>query len=604
MDAIAPNTTLYRTFLGLACVVLVVACLSLAQKVLIPVALAMLLTFILSPAVTALQRRGLGRVPTVLVVAVLAFVLLGGIGLGMMLQLKGLAERLPQYRDNITQKIAGLRGMGQDTVLDKVQETIHQITVELSQSHGKARPEPEPVPVRLESSGFDTIQAALGPVSEFLATAGLVGVLMIFMLIQKEDLRNRLVQLIGPRNVITTTRALDEAARRISRYLLAQLFINAVFGLALGLGLAALGVEYSLLWGFMAMALRFVPYLGTWVLAGTLLLFVWATSPDWQQPASVVGLFGVLEVIAYNVLEPLLFGKSAGITPVALLVAILFWTWLWGPIGLILATPLTACLAVLGKYVPQMEFFGVLLGDEPALETDITYYQRLLARDQDEATDLVEEWLEDRPLEKVYDEVLVPALVHAKRDRGRDELTVEDEEFIYQATRDLLDDLLLRHQQIRRIATTGDVGEPERPSVLLLGCPARDEADELALHMLRHLLDGSGARVEVLSARTLAGEVLAQMRETETPLVVIGSLPPGGLSQTRYLCKRLRAQFPRVKIVVGRWGVDEDFGRVRERLLAAGADAVTMSLEESRTQLMPMIQVLAHTTEAVEAQTV
>ena len=255
-------------------------------------------------------------------------------------------------------------------------------------------------------------------------------VLVVFMLIQREELRNRLFQLFGQGRLIYTTRAFEEAARSLSRFLLMQLVINAGYGLTLGLGLYLIGVPYPLLWGILSATLRFVPYVGTWVAIGLILLFSVAVTPTWTLPLLLLAFVVVLELSTAYIVEPLFFGHSTGVSPIALVAAAAFWTWFWGPIGLILATPLTACLVVLGRYVPRLEFLGVLLGATSAMDPEFTYYQRLLARDQDEATDVVNAYLRAHRPETVYDAVLVPALVLAKHDRNSGELSPDDESFI------------------------------------------------------------------------------------------------------------------------------------------------------------------------------
>ena len=382
----------YRFLIMVGGIVLVTATLYWAQKVLIPLALAVLLTFILNPVVTVVQRRGLGRLPSVILVACLAFVLLAGIGLGLTLQGKRLATELPQYKKNLAAKVAGIREVGHGTLLHDLQEALKEITEgdpkESVEDPSKGTPA-EPVTVQMQPASAFTFERVAAPAFEFLATSGFVMVLVIFMLIQREELRNRLVQLIGQGQLIHTTRAFEEAARRLSRFLLMQFAINAGFGLALGLGLFLIGVPYSLLWGILAATLRFVPYVGTWLAIGLILLFSVAVTPTWTTPLLVLGLVVVLELSTMYVVEPLLFRHSTGLSPIALLVAAAFWTWLWGPIGLVLSTPLTACLVVLGRYVPRLEFLGMLLGDKSAMDPEVTYYQRLLARDQDEATDVI-----------------------------------------------------------------------------------------------------------------------------------------------------------------------------------------------------------------------
>jgi predicted PurR-regulated permease PerM len=588
----------YRPLVILASTIVIVAALYFAQKILVPLALALLLAFVLGPAVKGLQRYGLGRVPSVIVTVVFAFLVLGAIGLAITYQLRGLARELPSRQKQIADKISNLLEAGHGTLLDQVNGTINTIWKDVTTRRQLEAEEASnaPIPVQIESPGYSRILQALAPVAEGLATAGLVVVLLIFMLIRREDLRNRLVRLIGHGRLVVTTRAMDEAGNRISRYLLTSLLINSAIGVTLGIGLVLIGVPYALVWGFLVGVLRFVPYVGTWLAASLLLGFSVAFFDGWTQPLLVFGLFVVVEALTFSVLEPLLFGHNTGISSVALLVAAAFWTWLWGPIGLILATPITACLVVLGKYVPQLEFFSILLGDEEVLDAEVTYYQRLLAHDQDEATDLVEAHLQNGSADTVYDEVLLPALVLAKQDRERGELAPEDEEFILQATRDVLDDLISPQQQIHRIATAGvpDQKKDQEPRLLLFSCAARDAEDELAARMFQQLMEASGFQVELLSAQTLSGELVSRVEQERPALICIAALPPGGLALTRYFCKRLGLHFPDLKIVVGRWGLTENIERTRERLLSAGAAGVAATLLESRNQVVPLVQYLPH----------
>jgi hypothetical protein len=370
-----------------------------------------------------------------------------------------------------------------------------------------------------------------------------------------------------------------------------QLIINAGFGLVLALGLLLIQVPHALLWGFLAALLRYVPYLGSTLTAVLLVTLSLAVFPGWAQPLLVLGLIVGLDLFTGNVLEPKMYGHSIAVSEVALLVAAAFWTFLWGPVGLLLSSPLTVCLAVLGKHVPQLEFLDVLLGDEPALDADIGFYQRLLARDQDEAAQLVLTQAKNSPPEEVYDRILVPALNYLKRDRERDDVTEADEEFILRATREVMEDVG------ERLAAAGtptieavEAVSPRR--VLLLGCPGRDAADILALDMLRQLLDPTRWEVEVLSLNLLSVELVALIGEKAPAVVCLGALPPGGLAHTRYLCKRLRARLPGTRIVVGRWGLKANLEENEQQLREAGADQIETTLLETRIHLSTWLPVL------------
>jgi hypothetical protein len=429
-------------------------------------------------------------------------------------------------------------------------------------------------------------------------------VLVIFMLVQREDLRNRLIRLVGYGRLTVTTRALEEAGQRISRYLLMQTIINSSFGLAVGLALYLIGLPYAILWGFLAAILRFIPYVGPFaaaIMPGALSLAVFQ---GWLWPIVVVGLFLALELLNNMVLEPLLYGESAGVSGVGLLVAIAFWTWLWGPVGLVLATPLTVCVVVFGKYVPRMDFIGVLMSDQPAMASNMSYYQRLLAMDQAEAAEIVEEHLTSHPTEQIYDEVLIPALSYARRDRELGRLAEDGEQFVFRATREILEDLNSLMPKSSSEAAESEKGAMAAngltaalPKVRILGCPACDEADELALQMFRRLLDSTRYDVEVMSDAVLTSEVVALIGEKTPALILIATVSPGGLAQTRYLCKRLRARFPNLKIAVGQWGMGSEDSN---SILLAGADRVGTTLIETREQMIHLCQTSAHS----EAQTV
>lgn len=611
-------------------VVLVTACLYWARQVLIPVALAILLTFILTPAVSALQRRGLGRVLSVLLVVILALLMLSGLGYFFSQQISTLVADLPKYKGEISAKFQSLLGATKGGVIEKL-ESLGEIPKKVTQKSekkdegkqtenkveetGSEKPTSEdkdanpgetpekPLYVQSAPSGWKWMGDVIGPAAEGLGDTFLILVLVIFMLVQRENLRNRMVRLIGHGRLIVTTQAFDEGAQRISRYLLMQLLINTIVGLTLAAGLFTAGMltghrqlwQYAFLWGFLAAALRFVPYLGTWVAAALMIGFYIATLPGWAWPLGILAFFATVELLAANVGEPLLFGHSTGVSPLALLLAAAFWTWLWGPLGLILSTPLTVILVVAGKYVPELHFFEVLFGDEQVLSTDVTYYQRLVARDLDEAADLVEDYLREHSLEAVYSDVLLPTLLHAKRDRNSGELEEDKYEFVLQGVRD-------SEENLAAALAENMQEEPAAKKAIAAGCPGLDDADELALRMLGQMLRLEGYSLEVVSSDKLTSEVLGHLEQEAPALVVIGSLPPGGLAQVRYLCKRIRQKGPDLKILVGRWGEHAKNESVENRLLAAGADQVAWTLHDSRAQIVPLLQVASNVAPAESAR--
>lgn len=574
-----------------------------AQKILIPVALAVFLTFLLAPLVTILQRRGLGRTSSAILVVLVTILVLGGAGWLITNEVARLADDVPTYTTNIKAKIRSLRQMSEGSVVERLDQMIQDITGEWDAQPagskegvaGGVAPEKQAAARQPEGSVLlSRVSAVFGPTIEWLGVLALALVLVVFMLLKREDLRNRLIRLVGSGRMTVMTSAVDDAGRRISRFLLMQLIVNVAFGLTLSIGLLLIQVPHAILWGFLAAMLRYVPYLGAWIMATLLIALSLALFPGWLQPLLVLGLIVVLELVTSNFIEPKVFGHSMGVSEVGLLVAAAFWAFLWGPVGLVLSSPLTVCLVVLGKYVPHLGFLDVLLGNEKALDPDVSYYQRLLARDQDEATQLVLEQVKTSSLEQVYDEILVPALSYLKRDRDRDDLTDDDEQFILQATREIVEDLGERQAAAAVLATVPiEASEATAPvRVHVLACPGHDEADRLALEMFRQLLDPARWDVEVLSIEMLSAEMVALAGEKQPAVVCIGAMPPGGLAHTRYLCKRLRVRLPDAKIVVGRWGLRGDVEQNQEQLREAGADQVEMNLVETCSHLNSWLPVL------------
>ena len=576
--------------LAFAWCVLVVVVLYLAQAVLVPIALAILLTFLLTPPVTWLQRW-VGRIPAVLAMVTLVFTVIGLAGWGLMRQLDHLADDLPRYRVNLLAKIADIRGASKGGTVEKLQETIEEISTDLGKAETKSGTVERPVVVTTEPlAGFGGF-GWLGPIVGPLGTTGLVLAMVIFMLLERRALRDRLIQLIGRGQLAITTRALDEAGTRVSRQLLMQSLVNLFYGVTAGVGLYFLGVPYPLVWAALGAVLRYIPYLGPILGAGAPILVSLAATDGWAGPVRVVGLFVVLELFTNLVLETVLYAGAAGVSSVALLASVAFWTWLWGPLGLVMATPLTVCLVVLGKHVPGLEFVGTLLDDTPALTPEYGYYQRLLARDQSEAADLIERHVETESPRSVYDALLLPALNYAERDRLEHRLSPDEETAILDATRELLSDAA---ESIRRLpaapaAPPDDPPLKPREPLRVLGYATNGVADELALAMLAHLVDDLPIAVEIARTRLQASELLALVQEQRFSVVCLADLPPSPPSKTRYLVKRLRAAMPDVRIVVGRWAPPELADESPKLLRDTGADLVASALLETRTYLSGLL---------------
>jgi predicted PurR-regulated permease PerM len=572
--------TARRAFYVLGSVGLVVAALYFGQRIFVPFALAILLTLVLTPVVSRLERRGLSRLPAVLCVVCLAFSVMGLVAWVVASQAAGLIDDLPRHKANVREKLSQLRGSGKPGLIGTLQDFLEEF--ETAGGPGTSPPHAGPV-VRVEPakpSLFAQMQGVMGRVLSNVSLFVAVILLVIALLLYREDTRNRLIRLAGRGRLTLTTRALDEAGRRISGYLFGHSAVNAGFGVVIGLGLAAIGIPYPALWGLLAGTFRFIPSVGVWLVAPLPTALAWISSPGFVDPVLVLVLFLVLDQLTANVIEPWVCGRSVGLAPVPLLLAVMFWTVLWGVVGLVLATPVTVCLAVLGRHVRPLRFLAVLLGGEAALRPAARYYQRLLARDRGEVEAVVKEYLADHTTEDLFDHVLVPVLVLVRRGRKAGELRPEDEEFILRTTREIVDGL--------ETLAAAEVDSDPSSRVMVLGVPTADGADEAALAMLRHLLRQAGSGV-LLTAGLPASGVRGLVEETAPVAILIAAVGPGGLTEAQYLCRRLRDQSPGVKIVVGRWGRGKDPKKARALLLSAGADRVVGSLLEARTYLARLV---------------
>jgi predicted PurR-regulated permease PerM len=581
-------------------VVIVGAVLYFAREVFIPLALAFLLAFLLAPLATRLRHWGLGRVPSAIIVVMTAFAILAVIGFVMASQLTDVAHKLPGYQQNIQEKVHSIQVSG-GGFIERASRVIHNFTTELTP---KAPPrgqsgEEKPVPVEIRKAPFspvEMIRTVLGSLLNIVLTALIVVVFVIFMLVQKEDLRDRLIRLMGAGRVNVTTQALDDAADRLSRYLLAQVAINAAFGLLAGCILYFIHVPNPVLWGLTAALLRYIPYLGIWVAACMAALMAFAVEPGWVKVPIVFGSYAAIDLLLWNFAEPLLYGNSTGISPIAILLAAVFWTWLWGPIGLFLSTPLTVCLVVIGRYVPSMEFLNILLGDEPVLKPETKFYQRMLAMNLDEATELAESYLKGKSLEQLDDSVIIPALSLAEEDRHCGKLDEEHQQFIFQNTRLLVEDVgeraegLVAGENSSRKGAEEHNGAPnsaeDKSEVLCI--PARDEADEIAAVMLEQLLRKRGISARVLSCAGLLGECVQEVERRKPRVVCIAAVPPFGYVHARYLCRRLRDRFSELKVVAAIL-TERDVNEVKKRHPPVAADEIGSSLAQAIAAIISLL---------------
>lgn len=561
--SLRPSTT--AVWISVLGTLAVVAALAGAREFLVPVAFAGLLTFVMSPPVAWLERR-IGRVPAVVAAVCVVFALLLGSGWMLVRQLDGVAVALPKYRATLIAKVSQVRSLSGGGAVGELQKTLDSVQRDL------AAPARQPRAARVviaEQAAVQSPFGMLGPVLGMAASAGLVIALVMFMLLERRDLRDRLVGVAGHGHAALTARALDEAGERVARQLLMQTLGNTIYGVVAGTGLWLLGVPYPVVWASLGAVLRFVPYVGPLV-----------------GPLTVLGFMVALELFTNLVVETVLYAGAAGVSQVGLLVAVTFWTWLWGPMGLVMAIPLTVCVVVLGKHVRGLEYLATLMADTSALSPAQVFYQRLLVRDMSEASDLVERHLGANEPRSLYDTLILPALAQSEVDRLQGRLDAEGQQQLVAAAREMLADA---GEHVRRAVESAE-GEPapappvEAPVVRLLGYGISGVVDDLALEVFSHAVEDLPIALE-RPAGLQASEVAAWVRANGCAAACLVDLSPVTVSRTRYLVKRLRQASPQMPILVGRWGgagVPDE----AQRLLDAGATHVGTTVEETRAWLV------------------
>ncbi len=591
--------------------VVIIATLYFAKVVLVPFALAILFAFILTPLVRWLENIRLPRLLSVLLVVLLAMAAVGSVGWVVTYQLVDATNQLPKYKTNIRNKIESFR-KSQPKSLNNATEAVQQLSTELAAAPPAPAPAPapasarasgtqpgklpgaavatlaKPVPVEIvppATSFIESLPSYLGPIG----TAGIVLVFTIFMLLQREDLRNRLIRLAGDGRLSVMTHAMDEAGDRVSHYLFLQSMVNASYGLVVGLSLYAMHLPNAVLFGVIAGILRFLPYIGPPIGALLPVMLSLAVFEDWTRPLIVLGIFVVIEIVVANFIEPMLYGARTGISSLAIIVAAVFWTFLWGPIGLVLSTPLTVCLVVLGRHVPNMEFLNDLLGDEPVLPPEVHFYQRLLATDHTEARQVLELHLKEKTLEELYDTVVIPALSLAETDLHRNDLDEETAAFIYQSTREFVDDISEQIPQNSVAAGSAATQGTPTQSVHVICVPASGEADEIAGAMLAQLLVSAGHQVQCVSIGTV-DEMLSQVANAHPGVVCISAIPPLALTHARAIYARLRAHFPSQPIIVGLWNYSGDVARASSRIDNTDRARVLRTLAEVVLQVKTLTE--------------
>lgn len=604
-------------------IVVVIAALYFAREVLEPIALALLLSFVLAPLVRLLRNWYVPRALAVVIGVIVAFAVIFGLAALMVSQVTQLATDLPRYQSTLRDKIQSLRGATAGTgTLERASAVLKELGKELNKPQITTAPpvplEPEtipankPIPVEVKQpdpGALQTLVALITPLIHPLTTTGIVIIFVIFILMQSQDLRNRMIRLAGAGDLQRTTAAFDDAGQRLSRLFLTQLMLNAGFGLIIGAGLWGVGVPSAPLWGMLAMILRFVPYIGALISAIFPLILAAAVGPDWSMVIWTAALFLIVEPITGHVIEPMLTGQSTGLSPVAVVTSAAFWTWLWGPIGLVLATPLTMCMVVLGKHVHHLKFFDILLGDEPALKPEQLAYQRMLAGDPIEAVEQAQKYTKDKPLLAYYEDILMEALKLAQEDADRGHLDEERKQRIRDVVAELLDDLE-DHEDAPKLVpdeTLGakpviedtqpsedtkervsDIPEDWRLKKRVLCMPGRDLLGEAFALIIAQLVsrEGIGARAEDRDALSVSR--IFSLDTEDIGLVCLCFIGETTSAQIHYAVRRLRRKMPQAFIVLTLIGnsaaFDENF------MSSAGIGSIQTSLRGTRDEILKMVK--------------
>ena len=606
-------------------VAMIVAVLYMGREVFVPIALAILLSFVLAPPVNLLQRMGVPRVLAVIGAVLSAFAIIFGLGSLIATQLNRLAGDLPRYQTTIENKIQSVKGVtGGSSTLERAAGVLKDLSKEIDKP--KAGPTSDvqtpvltplrpksvtPVPVEVrqpDPSALENLRSLIAPLVSPLATTGIIVIFVIFILLQREDLRNRLIRLAGSRDLQRTTAALDDAAGRLSRLFLNQLLINTGFGILIGVGLWLIGIPNAVLWGILATVLRFVPYVGSIIAAAFPLALAVAVDPGWWMLAWTALLFFVVEPAVGQVVEPMVYGRSTGLSPVAVVASATFWTALWGPIGLVLATPLTVCLVVLGRHVERLAFLDVMFGDRPALSPQEIFYQRMLAGDPTEAADKAEEFLKERPLSSYYDEVALKGLKFAQADLDRDALDAARLSKIRDTVFELVDDLSDQADRepvgdqatndaeaaaaVEVVATDPGHGDlpilqkadlrPEwRGEQPILCIAGRTPLDEAAAIMVAQLCTVHGLAARVEAAEALATNNIFRLDTRGVALVCLSYLDASNAAHIRYAVRRVRRKLPAAIIMVGCWTLEGDEERLEALGEGTNADLVCPSFRDA-----------------------
>jgi predicted PurR-regulated permease PerM len=586
-----PTTSTTRLAQSVTVIAFIIAALYFGRDVFVPLALGILLSFVLAPLVRLLRRAYFGRVGSVLAAVAFAFAIIIGLGALIGGQLTYLAENLPQYEGTLRQKIRSIQdSTSGNGLLGRASAVLHDLANEVAGAN-QIKPPPAaaaqhppvtPIPVEIVQptpTPLALIESVAGPLLQPLATAGLVLIFTIFILLQREDLRDRVIRLLGVRDLQRTTNALDDAAERLSRYFLVQGALNACFGIIIATGLWWIGVPNPALWGIIAAMLRFLPYVGAPLAAVFPALIAVAVAPGWSMMLWTLALFVVVEPLMGQLVEPLLYGHSTGLSSLAIVLSATFWTSLWGPIGLLLATPLTVCLVVLGRHVERLEILDIVLGDQPALTPPESFYQRLLAGNVDEALEQAEAFLRDHSLADFYDEVVLRALVLVQRDSAHGRFDEAGLARLHDQVMILIEELA-EHEDPDLEASAAEPAAREG-AVPVLCVATRSAIDEIASTMLAQLLRRRGLAVAVLGADQMSALSFRRAELGRPEIVCLSYFGCDNLRPARYAIRRLHRRLPETRMLLGLWCLDEAENAHNDALTVTGADGVAGTLRQT-----------------------
>lgn len=594
-----PNQVVGHFFLTAGVIVLVIGALYFGRDFFIPFALAVLLAFVLSPLVNWLKRWRIPHVIGVLLAVTFAFAVIASLSYIVTTQAITLAESIPSYQQTMATKIRSLRATsaGEGGLLDRLTRTFEDLSQEVSGPKDAPGPKVDrpgaaagaSTPAASDAgaeSPLALLRTAAGSLMGLLGTAGIVIVFLIFILLERDDMRDRFIKLAGAGDLQTSTEALNEAGRRVSRYLLMQLLVNVSYGLPIGVGLYVIGIPNAVLWGVLAAVLRFIPYLGPFLAALFPLVLAFAVDPGWSMLVWVIALFLVTELLSNNVVEPWLYGATTGLSSFAIISGAILWTTLWGPIGLVLATPLTVCLVVIGRYVPQLEFLGVLLGTDPVLEPEEQLYQRLLGGNTEQAVEIAESYVDEHSPRDFYDQVAIPALRLAEIDRQRNLGDINYKRTIAEGMIAVVREVA-GHLDQRRKSENVDhskqipraLGKPD----LCIG--GRTDLDCAAAEMVAQVVAGEGIASRVLPPIAISQNGIGQLDLAGVEVVCLSYFASEPQTLARFVCRRIKRRAAHVKTIVCLWNPSAALMQAEDLKNQLGADAVVFSVAAAAAQI-------------------